>query len=55
MGRYVTFDGCSGTGKDTLIEWCAKQLESSGRKVVVLADRDIDPLRNASAGSLLWI
>lgn len=55
MGRYITFDGCSGTGKDSLIACVARQLESSTRKVIVLADRDLDPLRDHAARMLPWV
>jgi ribose 1,5-bisphosphokinase PhnN len=54
MALYVSFDGGSGTGKDTIVEWCRAYFETQGKRTVVLFDNRLDSLRDHGALMLPW-
>lgn len=54
MGIYITFDGGSGTGKGMLISWLERYLLRKGKRVKVLRDNEIAPLRDHGALMLQW-
>lgn len=54
MGYYLTFDGFSGTGKGSVISWLEQELKSRRKKVIVVQDRDFDPLREIGAKMVDW-
>jgi thymidylate kinase len=54
MSLYVSFDGGSGVGKGALIEWCREYFSAQGKRVAVLKDNRLDPLRDTGALMLSW-
>ena len=54
MSVYITFDGCSGTGKGTIIKALRVFLQERGHSVVIVRDNELDPLRNYSKMMLPW-
>jgi len=54
VGYYITFDGGSGTGKGTVIKEFENYLTGLGKKVKILRDNEIAPLRDHGALMLPW-
>ena len=54
MGCYITFDGGSGTGKGMVITWFEEHLKKQQKRVVVVKDNRLDPLRDYGAMMLGW-
>ncbi len=54
MALHMSFDGGSGAGKGTVIEWYRGYLSGCGKRTLVLKDNQIDPLRDLSTLMLPW-
>ncbi len=54
MGVYITLDGGSGVGKGAVINWLRDYFVIRGKRVTVLRDNQMDPLRSIGKDMVQW-